>query len=213
MIEKDLVTAAEIISRGGVVIIPTDTIYGFSCDPRNAEAVNRIKELKKRDGKPFLIIESSLLRLKSDYFFDDVFNKKIINVLIKEGLWPGKITLLAKKNPNIKYSFLENFSKLGVRYTDNEIVNYICSVIDCGLASTSINITGEPYLNDIDEIISQWSGKVDYILNYGKISEASESTIIESESATKTIRFVRNPDEEIKVLILKAFSGYDIICH
>lgn len=214
MIEKGHSTAAEIISRGGVAIIPTDTIYGFSCDPRISRAVDRIRELKNREDKPFLIIESSLERLKKDYYCpEDDFTKKIIDLLISNDLWPGRITLLSKKNPGLNYSFLDNFSKIGVRYTDNVIVNYLCSFLGCGLASTSINISGQPHSNDIDHIISKWSDKVDYILNSGEISKGSESTIIDLESITGTVRFVRKPDIYLEEKIIKALTGHAEICH
>jgi len=199
------------VSSGGVVIIPTDTVYGFSCDPGNEEAVRRIYELKRREDKPFIILDSSIDRIVSRYFKKDPFTEMMINEFIKENLWPGNITLIADKNNDLNFSFLKNIKKIAVRYTTNEIISRICGKIDSGIISTSINISGEKFLNDISEINSVWSDKVDFIMN-SETAGNSSSSIIELISENKCVKFIRISDQVLEKEIETKISGTVKIC-
>ncbi|MCG2761244.1 MAG: Sua5/YciO/YrdC/YwlC family protein [Candidatus Delongbacteria bacterium] len=210
--KKELHIVAEKVFIGGVVIIPTDTIYGFSCDPRNENSVNRIQNLKKRDEKPFIILDSSISRIKNLYFKRNNFINKILRLLINEGLWPGKITVIADKNQDLDFAFLKKNQKIAVRFTNNEIINYIANYIAMGIVSTSINISGEKHLNDISQIKSFWSGSVDYIMNYN-IEDSSTSTIIELSSEDQSLKFIRISDKNIRENIETKISKAAKICH
>ncbi|MCK4980478.1 MAG: Sua5/YciO/YrdC/YwlC family protein [Candidatus Delongbacteria bacterium] len=111
---------ADILESNGLVIIPTDTIYGFSCLPTSNEAIDRIHDLKKRDNKPFIILDTDEWRLRS--YFKYAFADKVMRELINEKVWPGKLTVIADKCGKIDYSFLSNTDTIAVRYPDNELV-------------------------------------------------------------------------------------------
>lgn len=211
LLDRDLNTLSEAVSKGEVVIIPTDTIYGFSCDPRNECSVKKIIDLKKREQKPFIVLDSSIDRIKNVYFKGDDFINKVVDILISERIWPGKVSVIADKNENLSFSFLQNFKKIAVRYTVNKIVDHICNYIDYGIVSTSINISGEKQINNISEIISEWSDSADYILNY-ETNDSSSSTIIELISEEKSIKFIRISDKALKEKIEKILSGTVRIC-
>jgi L-threonylcarbamoyladenylate synthase len=209
--DNDINTAAETVFKGGVVIIPTDTIYGFSCDPRNEYAVDRIRGLKERDNKPFIILDSSLERIRNSYFSSDKFIHSIIELFVSEKLWPGRITLIADKNSNLGFKFLKDHKKIAVRYVDNEVVGTICGHIGFGIVSTSINISGEEELNDISGIKSAWSKDVDCILERDTAGN-SPSAIIELFSDEKALKFIRIGDQETRVSIENIISGKAEIC-
>lgn len=209
--EKDLNTAAETVSKGGVVIIPTDTIYGFSCDPGNDDAVERIRNLKSRENKPFIILDSSAERVKNLYFSSHQFISEIIELLVSSKLWPGSITLIAAKNEDLDFRFLKDHKKIAVRFSDNEVISFICRYAGSGIVSTSINISGEEQLNDIDLIKSAWRGKVDFILDR-KTAGRSASTIIELFHEERKLKFIRIGDQETRVRIENIISGKAEIC-
>ncbi|HAQ60921.1 TPA: hypothetical protein DCR49_02805 [Candidatus Delongbacteria bacterium] len=209
--EKGINTAAETVFKGGIVIIPTDTIYGFSCDPRNDQAVSRIRQIKARDSKPFIILDSSLGRIKGQYFNSDNFINEVIDVMVSEKLWPGRITVIADKNKNLELDFLKENSKIAVRYTDNNVVKTICDKISFGIVSTSINISGEKEVNDISLIRADWTGRADFILERNTLGEKA-STIIELFPIERNIRFLREPDKESTEKIKKIISDRFEIC-
>jgi len=209
--EKGINTAAETVFKGGVIIIPTDTIYGFSCDPRNDHAVGRIRQIKARDSKPFIILDSSPERLLSIYFSSDMFISDFIGLMISEKIWPGRVTLIADKNRDLELDFLKEFDKIAVRYTDNNVVKAICDKIRFGIVSTSINVSGEEEINDIGLIKEDWNDRADFILERGN-SGKKASTIIELITEDKKIRFLREPDKGSSEKIKKMISDRFDIC-
>ncbi len=202
--KNELHTAIQTIKNGGIVIIPTDTIFGLSCDPRNKDAVKRLQELKKRDQKPFIILDSSPERLKLYFDFND-FLISFTEYLLKEELWPGRITVVSDKNPSSGYKFLSDYKKVAVRYTDFGVVRDITMALGTGIISTSVNISGEPDLNDIEMIISRWDKSVDHIYR-GKTGGSKSSTIVELYCDIQKIRILRSSDKETVEIIKKKFE-------
>ena len=180
----------QIIKNDGLVIIPTDTIYGFTCLPTSSAATNRINDLKQRDNKPFIILETDEWRLRS--YFKYAFADKVMRELIDEKVCPGKLTLIADKCANIDFPFLKNTDTIAVRYPDNELIRNLNSKLNSGIISTSINISGEKELNSISEIKDTWEDKVDKIYD-DKPDDESSSLIIKIDSFEKKIEVIRDP--------------------
>lgn len=166
---------SEIVSRmiknEKVIIIPTDTIYGFSsldiCE-------GRIRDIKKRDDKPFLYLISNIEQLS---FFNIDFGK-YIDILEKN--WPNMITFLMKNNKN---------EKIGIRFPDNDFLIKIIDKIGKPIVSTSVNYSGEPILNNENEIIKEFYEKVDLIVIDKNYKLSMSSTIVDiSEPVFKIIR-------------------------
>ena len=109
--------AVKIVKDGGVIVFPTDTVYGIGCDPFNQKAVNRIYRIKNRDSKKlFPVLGFSKLQLEKIA----VFNKKTEKIV--EKFWPGPITLILKlKDKNLNKS-MGLSSKIAVRVPKNECV-------------------------------------------------------------------------------------------
>jgi len=202
---KDINTAKRIISEGGVVILPTDTIYGFACHPEFKEASDRINRIKGRKIKPFLILDSSEERIRNKYFKQGSYTQNIIDKLIEFKLWPGKITVIGEKNKDIKYGSLEGLEKIAVRFTKNELIRKITCSIGSGIISTSCNISGKKEMTDPAYIRSEWEDSVDLILE-SDVSGNLPSLIIEileSERCIKIIRFPKSAENENIVDIIK----------
>lgn len=129
----------ELLQKGEVIIYPTDTIYGIGCSAHNAKAVNKIRELKQREKKPFSIWAPSIEWVKQNC----IIEKKYLDML------PGPVTLIVK----LKRPLADNISdgSIGVRIPDHpfhEIVHRFGSPI----ITTSVNISGQPHITSVHEI-------------------------------------------------------------
>jgi len=151
------------ILAGKIFIYPTDTIYGLGCNALNEKAVEKIREIKYRDSKPFSIIAPS---------FDFISENFILKYNIKKYL-PGAYTLILEKKKKI----LEHVNKktLGIRIPKHEFVG-ILKEAKVPFITTSVNISGKPFAKNLDEIDKAIIEKVDYIIK-GKV-KGVPSTII-----------------------------------
>jgi L-threonylcarbamoyladenylate synthase len=164
--------AYEEIRKGGVVVFPTDTVYGIGCDPYNQDAVNKIYKVKGREKmKKIPVLAYSKQEIGNIAFFDEISEK------IADKFWPGPVTLILKvKDKKIKESlYLKD--KIAVR-----VPNHLCTLAllkKCKLLTgTSANFSGQFPFDDSKEIMSEFSG-YDVLLDGGRISDSGESTIVE----------------------------------
>ena len=186
--------AVKAINDGGIVVFPTDTVYGLGCNPYNHEAVLSLYEIKKRKKeKPFPVIGYSKNELEKIAEFN-TFEEKIA-----EKFWPGPITLILKvKDKEIQKS-LELDEKIAVRVPNNQCV--LALLKECKLlVGTSANISGTTSFNDPKECSKNLSG-YDLLVDGGIISSQGESTIVEIEDGNvKVLRNGSISEEEINEL-------------
>ena len=164
--------AVQTIKKGGVVIIPTDTVYGIGGDPYNKATVEKIYEIKKRDYyKTFPILGFSKNILSKIVNFDKKSNK------IAEKFWPGQLSLvLSLKDEKLKNSMnLEK--KIAVRVPNNQCALGLLERCNL-LVGTSANMSGSHSFTDPDECAKNVSG-YDVFLDGGKTPGFTESTIVE----------------------------------
>jgi len=160
------------IKNGGIVVIPTDTVYGIGCDPYNQEAIKTIYKIKGREKTKHLpVLGYSKEEIAKIAFFDEL-SKKIANKF-----WPGPVTLILKVKEKEIANSLNLESKIAVR-----VPNHPCALSllkECKLlVGTSANPSGLPPFKDSMDIPHKFS---DYgvLLDAGKISNPGESTIVE----------------------------------
>ena len=186
--------AVQIINKGGIVIFPTDTVYGIGCDPYNQKGVLSLYKIKKREKtKPFPVIGYSKKELEKIAEFNDKAEK------IAEMFWPGPITLILKvKDENIRKS-LGLGKKIAVRVPNNQCV--LSLLKECKfLVATSANISGTTSLTDTNDCKRDLNG-YDLLLDGGILSDDGESTIVEIDR--NKLRIVRSgsvSEEELKKL-------------
>jgi len=183
--------AGETIKRGGIVVFPTDTVYGIGCDPYNKDAVASIYRIKSRDTeKQFPILGASKADLSKIAIFDKRSSK------IAEKFWPGSITLILKlKDEKLKESLgLEN--KVAVRVPNNQCA--LSLLKQCNLlVGTSANISGSSPHTNPEECAKRLAG-YDLLLDGGTITNTIESTIVEiKENEIKVLRKGDITKEEI----------------
>ena len=109
--------AIESIKNGGIVIFPTDTVYGIGCDPYNENAVKKIYEIKNRDStKPLPILGYSKRVLENIVEFDEITNR------IAEKFWPGKLTIVLPLKDDKLKKLSRGTNTLAVRVPNNKCV-------------------------------------------------------------------------------------------
>jgi len=174
--------ALESIRNGGVVIFPTDTVYGMGCDPYNKEAVNRVYTIKKRNktkGLPIL-----------GYSQDDLekivmFNETAKNIV--EKFWPGQLTIILPiKDKKLQDSMFAT-DKIAVRVPDNKCI--LSLLKQCKLIiGTSANLSTNESFTEPEKCAKSITG-YDVFLDGGTLESVGESTII--EIIDKQIKIVR----------------------
>ncbi len=157
--------AVMVLKNDGIIVVPTDTIYGLAIDSSSEKAFNKIYEIKKRNlNKKLPLVVDTYDRLIS---LCDV-NKEQLRRLQK--YYPGKLTLVLKRK--------DSEETVAVRMINNEIINRIIEKLDRPLMLTSANISGKKTSNDILKIIDEFDGLIDMVIMGDKLVE-KESTIVE----------------------------------
>lgn len=187
--------ALESIRNGGIVIFPTDTVYGIGCDPYNQNAIEKLYQIKKRSKtKSFPVLGYSKKDLERIVKFDRISSR------IVKKLWPGQLTLILPiKDKKLKKS-MNLTDKIAVRIPNNKCVLSILK--ECKLlVGTSANISTKDSFVEPNECASSVTG-YDVFVNGGKIKSLGESTII--EIVNKEIKIVRQgviSEEELFSLV------------
>jgi len=176
----------EVIMNGGIVVCPTDTVYGLIANAKDKIAVKRVFEIKKRSfEKPLPVFIKNLEMAKSLANIDGKQEK------ILKKFWPGKLTVILKAKPiEFPQGILSKDKKIGLRIPNYKFLNLLLREIGRPLTSTSANISGKSASVDIREVSKQFiSEKVqpDLVLDAGKLKSSLPSTVIDLINF-KTIR-------------------------
>ena len=175
--------AAKIVRNGGLVIYPTDTVYGLGCNPFNVRSVKSLMKAKNRKGKPLPILTSSIRRAEKVAYFNKNARK------IANKFWPGAMTLVLKKKPAISTTVTCGSMNIGVRIPKNDVALKLIQLSGGFLIGTSANITGKQSPRTAIEAAKQIGKHVDLILDAGPTKIGKDSTIIDLTS--KDFRILR----------------------
>lgn len=172
---EDIKKACEVMAAGGIILYPTDTIWGIGCDATNEKAVQRVYELKRRaDNKAMLVLMDSEAKL--DRYVSDV--PDIAWDLISVSDKP--LTIIYSSAKNLATNLLGADGSVGIRITNEEFSKRLCERFRKPLVSTSANVSGEPSPANFSEVSKVIKEGVDYIVNYRQddMSKAAPSGII-----------------------------------
>ena len=167
-IEEEIKNIKEVLTSGGIVAVPTDTVYGLICDATNEKAVKRLYQLKRRDlAKPIGIFVKDKLSISSIIDLNAVDEKVMDKVNeYMDKYWPGKLTIIfPKEEKTLQYINLQTKNSVAIRVPKVELLLKLMEEIDFPLAQTSCNVSNEkPYYKKID---IEKNMKVDYVTDYG----------------------------------------------
>ena len=161
--------------EGGVILYPTDTIWGIGCDATNEDAVRRVYEIKQRqDSKAMLVLVDS--SVKVDFYVRDV--PEVAWDLID--LADKPLTIIYSGARNLAANLLAEDGSVGIRVTNEDFSKRLCQQFRNAIVSTSANISGQPSPKNFSEISEEVKSAVDYIVGYRQeeISNPKPSSII-----------------------------------
>lgn len=173
--QNDIKKALEVLKSGGVILYPTDTIWGLGCDATNPDAVKRIYEIKKReDSKSMLVLMENPALLER--YVDEV--PEVAWDLVEISTTP--LTVIYPGAKNLPTSLIAGDGSIGIRFTKEEFTSRLLQRFRRPVVSTSANISGEKAPAFFDEISEEIKEQVDYIVEYRQedITPAQPSGII-----------------------------------
>lgn len=190
---KNLKEAKRIIKKGGVVVFPTDTVYGLLADATNKSAVGKIFKIKKRSKTKSLPIFVKDLKAAKGVSEINLEDEKFL-----KKYWPGKVTAIFKrKKSNKLYGVAEK--TIALRAPCYKPLNNLLAE-EFFLTGTSANVSGNPASNDIKETVAQFrngKNKPDLIIDAGKLKRSLPSTII--DLSLPKIKILREGEVKINV--------------
>jgi len=169
---RSVAEVAEVVRGGGVAVVPTDTLYGFTARFDAEAAVERVAALKGRDEQsPFLLLVSdlaSLGRLAREWPPRTVLDQ----------LWPGPVTVLCAGRPEIGARFLGARGTIAVRWPRAPVLVELLQAIAVPVLSTSVNRAGQPPLTDPAEIAAEFGPGIDLLAD-GGLRRGAPSAIVD----------------------------------
>ena len=192
--------AISVLSRGGVIVYPTDTLYGLGANAMNYDAVRRIFDIKERDlPKPLPILIKNMIWAKGLAYISPKQER------ILEKIWPGKVTAILEKRDVVPDIVSAKTKTIGVRIADHSFTDRLLGKFGYPIISTSANISGdEPTLkiDDIIQIFSEKRFKPDLIIDAGTLPKSDASIVIDMTTEKPKILRVglSKPDELLKIL-------------
>lgn len=163
--------AAELILHGGLVVYPTDTVYGLGANPKDEGAVNRLLRVKRRNTKPIPILCDSL----SSALELAWLNAK--SASLAKRYWPGALTIVAPLRAELPLGIHRGTGTVGVRVPASRLCLLLARLCGGFLTGTSANLSGRPACRSAEEALKQLGSEVDLVLDGGRL-EGMASTVI-----------------------------------
>jgi len=173
---KSIKIASEMVKRGGLVVYPTDTVYGLGCDPFNVEAVKRVFKVKGDRKTPLPILASSNQQVKKIAQLSKEAEK------VAERFWPGPLTIVVPKKLALPNIVTCNVDSVGVRVPKHNSALQLIRLSGGFLIGTSANKTGEKPPKTAQEAAQQLGEEVDIILDGGQVSLGVSSSVVDFTS-------------------------------
>lgn len=182
--EEDIISrAAALISRGGVIAYPTETIYGLGTDATNEEAICRIFEIKGRNfNHPISVIIGAIGDV-------DPLVRKITDAarILMNAFWPGPLTIVFEAADGISPLLTAGTGKIGVRLSGLKAARKIAEKTGRPITSTSANLSGAPVCTTSEQVVAQLGDKIDAVIALEEQGGTVGSTIIDITSAKPII--------------------------
>ena len=172
MDSESIAVAAREVRRGGLVVYPTDTVYGLGCDPLNHAAVRRLFEAKQRDAKAIPVLCSSTEKAAGLV----KLNGRALELAAEH--WPGALTIVAPLSRPLPPQLSQGKPNLGVRVPNHQGCLELIAACGGWLTGTSANLSGRPSARTAGEAVDQLGGVVDIVLDGGRLT-GTESTVVE----------------------------------
>lgn len=181
--ENCLDIAERVILDGGVVVYPTDTLYGFGVDARNVSTLERLSQIKGRGGPWSIIVSSQEMAEIYGQISED--KRAFVDAHV-----PGKVTLIVKaRKTEVSSRVLGPGGTVGFRIPDHSFPIQLTKRLNFPITSTSVNRTGKPPMNDPAAIEKHFGNEVQLIVDGGRLPSTRGSAVYDLSG--KDIRVIR----------------------
>ncbi len=169
--------SVEVIKDGGVILYPTDTLYGLGADAFSDEAVDKVIQIKSRaPRKPIHCVVSDMaMAARYAEVSDDAR-------LLAKAFFPGALTIVLKKRPEFGHGIGRHRDTIGIRIPDNAFCLALASALDAPFTTTSANTSRQPDVFSIDKILEQLydhAKKIDIVIDAGERLPRLASTVVD----------------------------------
>ncbi len=166
--------AAEVLAKGGLVVLPTDTVYGLVCDPDQAEAVEQIYRVK---GRPR---DLPLILLLHDMAQVTAYVEEVPELAVRamQEFWPGSLTVVVRDHSEATAAVRAKKDSVGLRLPAHMVPRLVAECFGGALASTSANRSEQPAAVTAEQALDYLQGQVQLILDGGPTVLAQESTVV-----------------------------------
>lgn len=172
--EEAIKKAAVIIKSGGVVGVPTETVYGLGANALDEDAVGRIFEAKGRPKDNPMIVHISCLE-EAEPLVKEIPEKA---KLLAEKFWPGPLTIIMEKTDKVPSVTSGNLDTVAIRMPSHEVMRKIIKESGCPIAAPSANLSGSPSPTNAKYVFDDMDGKIPLIIDGGESNVGLESTVI-----------------------------------
>ena len=174
--EADLKYSADVIKNGGLVVFPTETVYGLGADATSADAVDGIYRAKGRPSDNPLIIHISSPEEAEEYTYTNSVYYKLAQAFM-----PGPLTVILKSKSTVPLKTRGGLDTVAVRCPSDPIARDLIKAVGRPIAAPSANLSGTPSPTNAKHVIDDMFGRVDVIIDGGNCDVGVESTIVKIE--------------------------------
>ena len=174
-LQRQIETAVDVLANGGVVGIPTDTLYGLAACAFNESAVLKVFELKGRpDGMalPLLLSEAEDAKKCAEEVPLDA-------ITLAEHFWPGALTLVLRKGAEVPYVVTAGLDTVALRVPDHPVPRAVSRALGAPITGTSANLSGRPGLTSAAAVRAEFGDAIDFVLDWGDAPGGVASTILD----------------------------------
>ncbi len=164
--------AATTILKGGLVVYPTDTVYGLGCHPFDKEAVNKVADVKRRSKGNFPVLVGLIEKAKELGEVDGDAETLALR------FWPGPLTIVVSSRAEFPTPIVGSDRMVGLRIPGRKDTLDFIAMCGGSLVGTSANISGAPSVRQAEEALRTFDGKVDLVLDGGSLAKSPESTVV-----------------------------------
>jgi L-threonylcarbamoyladenylate synthase len=184
---EDIFFVLEILTKGGVILYPTDTIWGLGCDLQSNEGVEKIYRIKRRErSSPLILLVSSIEMLKN---YVRTIHPRLENLL---AFHEKPITVIYEDLMNVPDYILAPDGSIGIRVTKDAYSRDLIHALGRPITSTSANISGQPFPKYFGEVQSDILQQVDYISQFGReLRDEKEPSVVVKIEPDGELNFVR----------------------
>lgn len=173
--ESSVTRAAQTVLNGGVIVYPTETVYGLGANALDPKAVDRVYNIKSRPkSNPILLLIPGL-----DAMDELVLGVPEVGAALMKRFWPGPLTIVFKASPIISPVLTAGSGKIGLRLSSDEFCLQLLEICKIPITSTSANLSGDPSPNSVSVISRKVLNSVDLIVDAGELASQVPSTVVE----------------------------------